>query len=52
MTRRSPMAAMPAAGVVALASGKRNAKTQRLWDPVFLAVHQDFWTSAYQAIDD
>jgi CubicO group peptidase (beta-lactamase class C family) len=26
--------------------------TQRLWDPGFLAVHQDFWTSAYQAIDD
>ena len=26
--------------------------TQRLWDPGFLALHQDFWTSAYQAIDD
>jgi CubicO group peptidase (beta-lactamase class C family) len=26
--------------------------TQRLWDPTFLAVHHDFWTSAYQAIDD
>ncbi|HEX6980082.1 MAG TPA: serine hydrolase domain-containing protein [Alphaproteobacteria bacterium] len=26
--------------------------TQRLWDPGFLAIHQDFWTSAYQAIDD
>jgi CubicO group peptidase (beta-lactamase class C family) len=25
--------------------------TQRLWDPGFLAMHQDFWTSAYQAID-
>jgi len=25
---------------------------QRLWDPEFLAIHQDFWTSAYQAIDD
>lgn len=26
--------------------------TQRLWDPDFLAIHHDFWTSAYQAIDD
>ncbi len=26
--------------------------TQRLWDSTFLAIHQDFWTSAYQAIDD
>jgi CubicO group peptidase (beta-lactamase class C family) len=26
--------------------------TQRLWDPVFLAAHADFWTLAYQAIDD
>jgi len=26
--------------------------TQRLWAPGFLAIHQDFWTSVYQAIDD
>ena len=26
--------------------------TQRLWDPSFLAAHADFWTLAYQAIDD
>jgi CubicO group peptidase (beta-lactamase class C family) len=26
--------------------------TQRLWSPEFLAIHADFWTSAYQAIDD
>lgn len=26
--------------------------TQRLWDPTFLALHADFWTSAYQAIAD
>lgn len=26
--------------------------TQRLWDPEFLAIHADFWTAAYQAIDD
>ncbi len=26
--------------------------TQRLWDPAFLALHADFWTSAYQSIDD
>jgi CubicO group peptidase (beta-lactamase class C family) len=26
--------------------------TQRLWDPKFLAIHHDFWISAYQAIDD
>ncbi len=25
---------------------------QRLWDPRFLALHADFWTAAYQAIDD
>jgi CubicO group peptidase (beta-lactamase class C family) len=25
---------------------------QRLWDPTFLGVHHDFWTAAYQAIDD
>src|SRR6185369_3983394 len=26
--------------------------TQRLWDTTFLSLHHDFWTSAYQAIDD
>jgi CubicO group peptidase (beta-lactamase class C family) len=26
--------------------------TQRLWDPGFLAIRQDFGTAAYQAIDD
>lgn len=26
--------------------------TQRLWDPGFLAVHQDFWTTTYRTIDD
>jgi CubicO group peptidase (beta-lactamase class C family) len=26
--------------------------TQRLWDPTFLAILSDFWTQAYQAIDD
>lgn len=26
--------------------------TQRLWDRDFLAIHHDFWISAYQAIDD
>lgn len=26
--------------------------TQRLWDAGFLAIHRDFWTSVYQAIDD
>jgi hypothetical protein len=27
--------------------------TQRVWDsPVAPAVNRDFWTSAYQAIDD
>jgi len=25
---------------------------QRLWDPSFLALHHDFWTQTYQAIDD
>jgi CubicO group peptidase (beta-lactamase class C family) len=25
---------------------------QRLWDPSFLALHHDFWTQAYQTIDD
>jgi hypothetical protein len=25
---------------------------QRLWGPTFLAMHHDFWTGAYQAIDD
>jgi CubicO group peptidase (beta-lactamase class C family) len=26
--------------------------SQRLWDAEFLALHADFWTSAYQALDD